>query len=299
MNLISFEYYLKDNNFAATTTSEMLKSINLFAKWAEQEQLQDIIHITHNEILNYVQYLKQKGLSVKTVNNRINIIRKYFEHLKEESIIENNPVKRLHIKGAIKKVIINPLTYNELESLYNQYLQLKSTSNEIYKQAHKRNIIILGLMVWQGLHSGELSKLETGHINLNEGTIYIPSIRRSNSRELKLNPKQMITLYEYIETTTTPTNPNNHEQQTTNHKLFSISMKDTVSTIISELKGINPVIQNAAHIRASVILNWLKLYDKRKVQYLTGHKWISSTEQYAVQEMETLTDQLTRHHPFS
>jgi len=31
---------------------------------------------------------------------------------------------------------------------------------------------------------------------------------------------------------------------------------------------------------------------------MAGHKFITSTEKYAVQELETLTDQLSKHHPF-
>jgi site-specific recombinase XerD len=68
--------------------------------------------------------------------------------------------------------------------------------------------------------------------------------------------------------------------------------------LMEELKGINPQIQNAAHIRASVILHWLRQHNKRQVQYMAGHKSITSTEKYAVQELETLTDQLSKHHPF-
>ncbi|HET6244522.1 MAG TPA: hypothetical protein VFF35_08400 [Bacteroidia bacterium] len=41
------------------------------------------------------------------------------------------------------------------------------------------------------------------------------------------------------------------------------------------------------------------MYDKRQVQYMAGHKWISSTENYEVQELTGLTDLLTKHHPFS
>jgi hypothetical protein len=31
---------------------------------------------------------------------------------------------------------------------------------------------------------------------------------------------------------------------------------------------------------------------------MAGHKYIHSTEAYEVKELETLTDQLEKHHPF-
>lgn len=66
----------------------------------------------------------------------------------------------------------------------------------------------------------------------------------------------------------------------------------------STIAGINPRLTNALHIRGSVIINWLKLHNKRQVQYMAGHKYISSTEAYAVQDRDTLQDELSKHHPF-
>ena len=34
------------------------------------------------------------------------------------------------------------------------------------------------------------------------------------------------------------------------------------------------------------------------MQYMAGHKYIDSTEKYEVQELEELTNQLMKHHPF-
>jgi len=223
------------------------------------------------------------------MNIRINSIRKYFEHLIEEGQIENNPVRRLRIKGAIQKIIVSPLTYTELESLYQEYVKPKDRyREEKHKLAHQRDGIILGLMIWQGIHSGELRKIETGHVNLDEGIIYIPSTRRSNGRELKLDSRQIVALHGYLT-----------QASFKGEKLFDIHPANTVQSLVGSLKGINPIIKNAGHIRASVILHWIKMYNKRQVQYMIGHKHISSTEKYEVQELETLTDQLMKHHPFS
>lgn len=37
---------------------------------------------------------------------------------------------------------------------------------------------------------------------------------------------------------------------------------------------------------------------QKQVQYMAGHKYISSTEKYAAQEVEDLQDALAKHHPF-
>jgi len=81
--------------------------------------------------------------------------------------------------------------------------------------------------------------------------------------------------------------------------LFEGSLRNWMTRLTEELKGINATIKNAQHIRASVILHWIKMYGKRQVQYMAGHRWIGSTQNYEVQEMDSLTDLLTKHHPFS
>lgn len=291
MNTNSFEYYLKDSGLARRTIEENVKDIKRFEQWAIQENYTDIAHLNYNELLNFVQYLKGKGLSVSTVNIRICSIRKYYDHLKEEGIIETNPAKRLFIKGTVKRVVKDILNYTELESLYNQYLQYldnKSALTEKHEQNKERNKVVLGLMVWQGVHSGELKKMETTHVHLNEGIVYISGTRRSNGRELKLSVAQVIPLHAYL-----------NSLPQTQTKLFECNAHNIVTRITDELKGINPIIKNAQHIRASVIFHWLKMYDKRQVQYMIGHKCISSTERYEQQTLEGLTDLLTKHHPFS
>ena len=157
--------------------------------------------------------------------------------------------------------------------------------------AHHRNVVILGLMVYQGVHSGELQKMEVGHISLGGGTIYIPSTTRSNSRTLQLSPVQMLPVHEYVEMVRPQLKPKGEE-------LFPGNLHNVMYALVQELQGINPAITNALHIRGSVIINWLKQHNKRQVQYMAGHKYITSTEAYAVQDLDTLQDELSKHHPF-
>jgi site-specific recombinase XerD len=283
MNTQSFYYWLKDNRLAERTIEENVKDLVRFSAWAGENNFTEIERMNYNEVLQYVQHLKKQSLSIHTINIRVNSIRKYYDHLKEEGTIEKNPARHLRIKGQIKKVIENPFTYTELETLYDQYAEYSSGKNN-----QTRSLAILGLMIWQGLHSGELEKMEVKHIKLNSGNIYIPSTRRSNNRELKLEAKQIIVLHTYL-----------NALPATQEKLFEGSFKNWITRLTDELKGINTQVKNAQHIRASVILHWIKMYGKRQVQYMAGHRWISSTQNYEVQELDSLTDQLMKHHPFS
>lgn len=289
MKTEEFKNYLEEiEKLKPSTVDDNVKNIVRFGVWATEQNFADITHINYTEILLYVQQLKTQALSTSTINIRLNSIRKYYEYLKHIDLIDKNPAKKIFIKGAVKKIIHNPLTYTELEALYNEFAKPREHRESKHKAAHERNTIIVGLMIWQGLHSGELDKIKMNDVNLNEGQIYIPGTARSNGRKLKLESKQIITLHKYITETKFDT-----------EKLFPCHPHNTMQHIAGQLKGINQVVKNAGHIRASVILHWLRVYDKRTVQYMLGHRWISSTEHYEVQELTGLTDLLKQHHPFS
>lgn len=257
--LKDFENYLYQRRYRESTVKGHLQNIGYFLKWASEslpfgatEGWEHSSGGAYNDLLNYVQYEQQRGKDVATINLRISSISKYFEFLKTEGAISRNPARTLRIKGKAKTVIQNPLKYNELENLYHSYksLEKRSLHQEKTELAHQRNIIIVGLLVWQGLHSGELEKLEVNHINLNEGTIYIPSTSRSNSRTLKLHTQQILTLHSYLHGGT------RDKLKPKSDELLPGNLHNTISLLTEELKGINPVIKNALHIRASVILHW-------------------------------------------
>jgi site-specific recombinase XerD len=288
-----FKNYLQEKRYSPSTVNGFLQNIGYFFEWIEANGLYEAENIHYNDLLNYVQHEQQKNLSVQTINIRLGSISKYYEFLKKENIVTKNPAKTLRIKGKAKTVIEQPLKYDELETLYNSYKSLKKESLHQHKTnlAHERNTVIVGMLVWQGLHSGELQRLEVNHINLNEGIIYIPSTSRSNSRELRLHTQQILSLNHYIHHTREQLKPKEDE-------LLPGSMYNIITLLTEELKGINPKIKNALHIRSSVILHWLRQHNKRQVQYMIGHKWIDSTEKYKVQELESLTQALSKHHPF-
>ncbi|CAM4113381.1 hypothetical protein SAMN06265348_103289 [Pedobacter westerhofensis] len=50
-------------------------------------------------------------------------------------------------------------------------------------------------------------------------------------------------------------------------------------------------------VRQSVITEWLKEKDLRTVQYMAGHRYVSSTERYKTNDLEDLKDALQKFHP--
>jgi len=290
-----FKIYLQEQDKQGEKSiKEHLLNMQRFQHWAQEQRFTDITNISYTELLNYIQHEKERGLKVQTVKLKLNTLKKYYEYLKHIGIIEKNPTKKINLKGEQKTITQNVLSYSELEQLYNDYLSIKpeTKNNPTTPFVKQRNNILLGLMIWQGAVSGEIEKITLEHINLDQGTIYIPKCRRGAGRELKLFPKQILQLYQYINEARGKLNPKENE-------LIPGVVHNHVQLLLQQLKGINQKVHNASQLRTSIIIHWLKVYGKRQAQYMAGHKYISSTEKFELQEMDSLTDTLLKHHPFS
>lgn len=320
-----FKKYLEEKKYYPETIKRSIRQVNKFVEWLEstyQWSVEEMENVEYKHLLDFVQHEKSRGMCVRTLKVSIGSISQYFEYLKSKSYKEDsrifNPARTLRIKGAARTVIENPLKYDELEKLYHSYKELKKDYPTALKNipahikeksilVHQRNTIIVGLLVYQALTVGELERLNVEDINLTEGTVYIAGSSKSNNRTLKLHTGQVLPLYSYLHGGTREklkamppvgaSSTYRQEEQYQNSLLVG-KMYGAMRLLLEQLKGINPQIKTAHHIRASVILVWLRQYNKRQVQYMAGHKYIDSTEKYAVQEMDTLTDALTKYHPF-
>jgi site-specific recombinase XerD len=246
--------------------------------------------IDYKTFLKYIEELKKTGIKVSTLQSYIGNLKIYFNYLQEENYRADNPIQNINIKGKVKTVVGNVLTGDELEDLYYSY----ETKNEDI--ARKRNKIMIGLLVYQGLKVNELEQLKEEHIELYKGKIHIPRTKKSNGRTLELKPWQLMELMEYIQQIRPQLVPKNSEQLFTSIDGNS-SLNNVMSRINKELKLINYSYQNAIQIRNSVIVNWLKTYHLRKTQYLAGHRYISSTERYKQDNLESLHEMINTFHP--
>jgi len=71
--------------------------------------------------------------------------------------------------------------------------------------------------------------------------------------------------------------------QQQNERLFTVrndmeSLKNSLFHLNNALQKINPKLKNAIQIRQNVITEWLKEKDLRTIQYMAGHRYVSSTE---------------------
>jgi integrase/recombinase XerD len=246
-----------------------------------------------------------EGMSKKHINTVLLSVRNYYRYLKRENETIINPATNLYIKGIVKKMPTSIINYQELESLYQNY------QTETLRDS--RNKIILGLLVYQGLTTEELHQLEPNNLKLKEGKINVPGNRKRNSRILELKPFQILELQEYVTeirpkilneiTAPRPTRkPDKINKTRIESQLFisingSENIKNSLLHLFKDIQKINPNITNAQQIRQSTITYWLKTMNLRQVQYFAGHKYVSSTERYKMNDLEGLQIRLEKYHP--
>ncbi len=273
-------------------------------KWQESEQL-ETEEIRYNDLLNFIDYCKLEGNSKRHINSKLRSIRNFYEYLKETNPNIINPAANLYLKGTTLKLPSNIIDYRELEKLYQEY---QTATNR-----DKRNKIILGLLIYQGLTTGELQQLKSENLKLKQGKILIPGNRKRNSRTLELKPFQILDLYEYVNKVKSQIlkeismpkparKPNKISKEKLKEQLFisingSENIKNSLLHMFRKIRKTNPEILHPKQIRASVIVYWLKHFNLRQVQYFAGHKYVSSTERYQMNNLEGLKKSLEEFHP--
>jgi integrase/recombinase XerD len=160
---------------------------------------------------------------------------------------------------------------------------------------------MLGLMIYQGLNGQELGNLKEADLKLREGKVFIVGTRKSNERTLKLEAHQILDLMEYTlkirqEILSFKKN-NSHSDSLFVNSQGGKGFHNIIAHLIKSLKKQKSKIQNSQQIRTSVITHWLKQYNLREVQYRAGHRYVSSTEAYFVNDLEGLQEDITKFHP--
>jgi site-specific recombinase XerD len=298
-----FTHYLLKKNYSSTTIESFIADVKKFKAWLEKENM-EIENIGYNDITSYLQSFG--NITQHTKGCYLRGVKQYFNFLIQQEERKDNPTEFIQLKGLKRKTLYDILNRQELDKLYSSYTLADETSKDKNQNwfkakllAQQRNKVVLGLLLYQGLDSKDFKLLTVKDIKLREGKVYVPGTRRSNEREIKLEALQIMDVMEYL------TKTRNEILKLTNkesEQLFiSIGSSDKFNNIlhylIKSLQQINPKVTLFKQLRASVIVHWLKLYNLRQVQYMAGHRYVSSTEQFLVNEMDGMIEDIEKYHP--
>jgi site-specific recombinase XerD len=287
-----FDYYLYGKRLSEASRKSIIKQVNSFLLWVEGESIPDITEVGYNDIMAYVKHCSNSGNTQKTIALKLGFLNHYFMWLIIEEEVKENPVSNIRIKGIQRKHLHHYLKKEELDRLYHEFNSIGA--------AGMRNKVLLGMVVYQALRVEELTCLTFKNLQLKEGKIRVEGGRKTNARTLSLEAHQIIDLLEYI------SNGRKEllEQTGKETDQFFISsgtgdkLLNTLQYVLAHLKKQNKEVKDWKQLRASVISYWIAVYGLRKAQYLAGHRFISSTEEYQQQDLDELQGDIDKFHPF-
>jgi len=68
--------------------------------------------------------------------------------------------------------------------------------------------------------------------------------------------------------------------------------------ILKYLKGFEPIVKNTEQIRQNRIMIWVSTLNIREARCNIGHKYLSSTESFVIQNKTELVEEVNRVHLF-
>ncbi len=290
----NFIQYLLGKGYSIKSSERYLSDVSRFKKWLAKENIIEEA-VSYNDITFYIQS-KRKQVKQITIQAVLSSLKRYYTYLNELGIVKENPVLNIETKGVKRKILHNILSRTELEKIYFDY---KSSPSE--SLAKQRNEVIVSLLVYQGLNTSEIKNLLVQDIKLRDGKIFIARGRKSNERTLKLEAHQILDFMEY----TLQVRQAILAETKKETDLFlvstgtSLELQNTLQKLIEQLRKQNKKIENLQQIRSSVITGWLKQYNLREVQYRAGHRYVSSTESYLINDLEDLQEDINKYHPLN
>lgn len=231
----------------------------------------------YQDLVNYMAEINKKYPNTQTRIRILSAIKRYYSYLVDTGQRQDHPCQTLTIKRSNNQQV-------QLQDLFSsEELELLMQRENRYKHLDIRNKIIISLLIYQGLTSDELIRLDSSNINLDETTIYIKGSSKLNRRTLDLKANQILLFNKYINETRPKMMWRGNTDKLILNKLGKPISVDGINAMIEPLGALFPDKKlNPQNIRMSVISNWLneKKLTLDTVQELAGHKWPSTTEKY-------------------
>lgn len=270
MTKLKIENFLLQNYSEQTVKSYMF-AINHFLVMNPKAK-----RYKYRNIVEYMEEISQQQPNAKYRVVILSAIKKYYDYLVMSGYREDHPCKKLNVKVNSNQAV-------QVQDLFSsEELQLLLTRENRYENLDTRNHVLLNLLIYQGLTSDEIIRLNVQDIDLDAGTIYIKASKNLNWRKVKLLPQQIMPFFKYIN----EIRPRMLRGTTDKLIITKLGKPIVVNSIYAMIEPLKPLFPdknlNPQTIRMSVICNWLneQKLPLEHVQERAGHKWPGTTEKY-------------------
>lgn len=296
----AFDYFVnvkKNEGVRERTLKDYHLCMTYFLEWLDN-RIENINDITTATMRKYITYLQEErvnkkgeiGLSPYTVNIRIRFFKVFFNTLKHENVIDENPMQTIKLVKTDSDTM-EPLTDKEIQRLLN-------VPNKA-EFAQFRDYVAMCLLLDTGMRVSEVFSLEVSEVDFKSRTIYLPASKSKNRKPRVIPISNQVTklLLELV-------NENRANFETNFVFVSNCGTPYQVNSFRRRLliykekagieKRVSPHVFRHEFCR-KFILNGGDIFT---LQRIVGHADISTTRKYIQMDNETLKEQHAQFSPF-
>jgi integrase/recombinase XerD len=289
----SFLSYLRVvKGLSKNTVESYQRDISRFARYLEDKEIYDLNSVDYRTVLDFLSYLKARGLGARSVARALVSVRQFFKFLLLEKVVSKDPVFLIR-SPKVQKKIPEVLSIEEVDALLS--VPDESTAEGIRDRA------MLEVLYATGIRVSELVLLELNSVNLELGYVVVYG-KGSKERLVPIGQKAKEKLRQYLGTSRPYLLKNKSSsylfvsrrgKRLTRQGFWKILKGYVVRAGIS--KNISP--HTLRHSFATHLLQCGA--DLRTIQLMLGHSDISTTQIYTHIERERLKEIHKKFHPRS
>ena len=243
---------------------------------AYKNDLMQFYNSDYDNVESYIEQLTQSNIKTNTLRRKIACIKVFYNYLKYQNIIEENPFNQLRFQFRTEKILPKTIPYDIFIYLEQKVIVSKT---DYQKQKAERNLLIISLLLSTGIRISELCHIHIKDINLSNKTLHIIG-KGKKERILFLGDQKTFNLLEkYINKTRNESNDFLFPGKYSLKPLSEQSVRLVIKRIVEQnslSKTITPHMFR--HSFATMLLD--SDVDIRYIQQILGHSSISITQIY-------------------
>jgi integrase/recombinase XerD len=182
-------YLSVERGLARNTIISYGDDLRYYMDFIQQRKIEALAKTTKNDVVDFMLYEKDKGLSANSVARRLAAIKTFYRFLVRERILKNDPTSLVESPKLWKK-IPDTLSLNEVDALL--------TQPDLRDVQGIRGRAILETLYATGMRVSEAVNLKLENVNLDVGFLRCIG-KGSKERVIPLGKKAIHSLHRYLE----------------------------------------------------------------------------------------------------
>ncbi len=275
---------------SVNTLQAYKKDLNQFIEFCQDQKIDSITKITDKIIRRFVVSLNSSDLSKSSISRKLSALRKLFNFLVKNDILENNPMSNIP-NPKIKRKLPDILSLDSFLEIYT----LIDQEFKVPKAAQLK--AIFELLYGCALRVSELCSLNISDLDINSKTLRITG-KGSKMRIVPIGEKSIPVIKTYLQTNNTASKAAPLFVDSDGKRINRFYVYDIVKKFISRVSEIE---KKSPHIlRHSAATHMLDSgADLMAVKEFLGHENLTTTQIYTHVSIERLKQTYKKAHPKS